>query len=87
MTIANQYANPTRVGLITYIGVAYNFLVDLYIFKSTFTLPQLLGVTITLSSAISAGLYKMNLEAKKQAQESQEKGIDVPLLGESADEA
>ena len=33
MTIANQRANPSRVSLLSYLGVGYNFLVDLFIFQ------------------------------------------------------
>lgn len=36
MTYANQMANPATVGLIAYIGVLYNFMVDLYIFDIAF---------------------------------------------------
>lgn len=37
MTYSNQRANPATVGLISYMGVMYNFAVDLAIFHESFT--------------------------------------------------
>ena len=36
MTYSNQFANPATVGLISYMGVLYNVIVDLYIFDIIF---------------------------------------------------
>ena len=66
MTISNQYANPATVGLITYMGVLYNFLVDLYIFDIAFTELQLLGVGICLSFSVAAAIYKIRIEQEKE---------------------
>ena len=63
-TYSNQYANPATVGLISYMGVAYSFIVDLTIFNSTFTYMQLVGVAITLSFTVAAAIYKIKLQNK-----------------------
>ena len=59
MTYANQFANPASVGLISYMGVIYNFFVDLLIFGEVFTGLQIIAVGICLSFSVAAAVYKI----------------------------
>ena len=59
MTYSNQFANPATVGLIGYIGVFYNFLVDLKFFGITFTPIQIVGVTICVTFCVLAAILKI----------------------------
>lgn len=61
MTYANQMANPATVGLIAYIGVLYNFMVDLYIFDIAFVPMQLIGVAVTILFSLTAAIYKIRV--------------------------
>jgi drug/metabolite transporter (DMT)-like permease len=53
-TYSTQRAKSATVALLRYIGVFYSFLVDLIIFKETFTVLQLLGVFLVLSTNIAS---------------------------------
>ena len=57
-TYANQNSSPTTVGLMIFVGVGYSFLLDLYVFKLTFSSLELIGVLICLICSISATIYK-----------------------------
>ena len=58
MTYSNQFSNPATVGLIAYMGVAYNFIVDFTVFDITFVTLQIVGVVICMTCSILASAYK-----------------------------
>jgi drug/metabolite transporter (DMT)-like permease len=72
-TYSYQHGNPTTVSLINYMGVLYNFLVDLTIFNATFTSLQLTGVSITLSFSVVAAIYKIKLQNETKIGEEEGK--------------
>lgn len=76
MTYANQYANPATVGLISYMGVLYNFIVDLLIFGVIFTKLQIIGVAICLSFSVAAAVYKIRKEKREAKLDSDYKNAD-----------
>ena len=61
LTYSNQKANPATVGLISYMGVFYNFLVDLFLFDIKFTQMQIIGVAICMTFSITAAIYKIRV--------------------------
>ena len=61
MTYSNQYANPSTVGLILYMGLLYNFLVDLIVFHATFTRLQSIGIAVCVTFSVTAAVYKIRL--------------------------
>ena len=66
MTYSNQYANPATVGLISYMGVLYNFMVDLIAFDVVFGGLQICGICVCMTFSISAAVYKIKTQGKEQ---------------------
>ena len=64
MTIANQKANTATVSVLAYIGLVYSFIADYFVFRIKMEPMQLLGVLITLSFCLLAGIRKI-LETQK----------------------
>lgn len=60
MTICNQVANPAFIGLLSYCGIVYNFIVDYFVFDTKFTTMQIVGVLIILSFNVLAGALKLS---------------------------
>jgi drug/metabolite transporter (DMT)-like permease len=56
---ATQFAAPTTVALLRYVGVLYYFLVDILLFKQDFTFLQLLGASMMLITNIVSSVIKI----------------------------
>jgi hypothetical protein len=56
MTICNQKANPALIGLLSYCGVIYNFVADVFLLNKSFTSMQLTGVLVILCFNMLAGI-------------------------------
>ena len=61
MTYMNQRANPASVGLIGYMGVLYNVIVDLYIFDVIYVPLQIVGAFVALTFSVLAAIYKIRM--------------------------
>ena len=81
MTYSNQYANPSTVGLILYMGILYNFLVDLFIFNVTFTTLQLVGIAVCISFSVSAAVYKIRIQMRENEVNEQVKLSEIRQEG------
>ena len=64
---AQQFAAPTTVALLRYVGVLYYFLVDILFFKQDFTFRQLLGASLMLFTNIASSFIKIKAEINTPA--------------------
>ena len=62
MTIGNQCNNPATIGLITYLSVLYNYIVDVSLFDESFTPVQYAGMILCIGSSFTAAIVKICLE-------------------------
>ena len=69
MTYSNQRTNPASVGLIGYMGVIYNVVVDLYIFDVIYVPLQIIGTVVALTFSVLAAIYKINKQKEKKEEE------------------
>ena len=57
-TYLNQRASPTTVGIMSYSGIGFSFIVDVYLFKLNFTVLEVIGVAICLFFSVLTAVYK-----------------------------
>ena len=57
-TYINQRANPAFVGILSYMGMGFSFLLDVYVFHFTFSGLEVLGVGICLAFSLATAFYK-----------------------------
>ena len=67
-TYINQRANPATVGIMSYAGIGFSFLIDIYAFNLEFTGLEVLGVCICLVFSLATAIYKHYKERAKPPQ-------------------
>ena len=65
-TQALQLGNPMTVGLLTYLIVFYNWLVDLLVFHFDFSALQLVGMLLTISACVANAVYESCLQKQSK---------------------
>ena len=66
-TYASQHSKSATVALLRYIGVFFNFMIDLLVFRETFTAMQLFGVALILGTNIASIVLKLINQHKAEA--------------------
>jgi drug/metabolite transporter (DMT)-like permease len=61
-TYSTQYCKSTSVGVLRYVSILYNFLVDITVYDERFTTFQIVGAITILFANISVIVYKINQE-------------------------
>ena len=57
-TYLNQRANPAFVGILSYFGLGFSALLDVYLFHFNFSMLEVLGVVICLVFSLATAVYK-----------------------------
>jgi len=70
MTCSTQRSKPSTVALICYTGIIYNFLLDVFVFRVTFSTLQLFGIGIVCAFNVGTVVHKQNNEAKAKEAET-----------------
>jgi len=65
MTVTTQNSSPSLVNLISYTGIIYNFLLDIFYFAIQFAQLQLVGITVVCGFNIGTVFNKRHGESKK----------------------
>ena len=77
-TYINQRANPAFVGILSYMGMGFSFLLDVYVFHFSFSGLEVLGVSLCLLFSFATAIYKQYIytpPAAKPAQANEEQLI------------
>ena len=61
-TYSTQYCKSTSVGVLRYVSILYNFMVDITVYDESFTIFQIVGAITILCANISVIVYKVNQE-------------------------
>ena len=67
---STQHAKSTLVALLRYIGVFYSFLIDMIVFKESFSFLQICGACIVLTTNITVIYHKWKLDKSKPSTEA-----------------
>lgn len=87
LVYTSQFAKPTTVSLLRYIGVLYYFLTDILVFKQEFSVGQLIGagfMIVAFIAYVSNKIKQEQQEAIKAESTKEINLIELPRLSASS---
>jgi drug/metabolite transporter (DMT)-like permease len=87
LVYTSQFAKPTTVSLLRYVGVLYYFLSDVLVFRQEFSVGQLVGAGFMIIANLAYVSNKIKQEQREAIQAESTKGmnlIELPRLSASS---